>query len=299
MGEYRVTGINLRGMPLGEQDRLLTVLTRERGLLQLVATGARKHRSPIAGLSGLFVVNDLIVAEGKSIDRIKQAQMVSSFVGLGQNLAKLTAAQYLAELSLVQALNNHPQEELFLLLLEHLQRIENCGAAQGKTQGKSSNGPAEILASLVQGIFHLLAIAGFAPQVHQCCLTHNPLPQVNVHEPIPKALGKIAFSVSSGGTIHEMPPEMSLKMPLGNYRDGSRSYGAKSYQGGIYKVEHYLTSTELSALQSLPEPELPANVLAMPLGIWLVIEGLLRQYAQYHFGKAIQSATLIDSCFRL
>ncbi|MFN5856659.1 MAG: DNA repair protein RecO [Pseudanabaenaceae cyanobacterium] len=299
MGEYQVTGINLRGMPLGEQDRLLTVLTRERGLLQLVATGARKHRSPIAGLSGLFVVNDLIVAEGKSIDRIKQAQMVSSFVGLGQNLAKLTAAQYLAELSLVQALNNHPQEELFLLLLEHLQRIENCGMVQGKTTAKSSNGQAEILASLVQGVFHLLAIAGFAPQVHQCCLTHHPLPQVNVHEPIPKALGKIAFSVSSGGTIHEMPLDMPLKMPLGHHPDGSRSYGAKSYQGGIYKVEHYLTSTELSALQSLPEPELPANVLAMPLGTWLVIEGLLRQYAQYHFGKAIQSATLIDSCFRL
>ena len=68
MGEYQVTGINLRGMPLGEQDRLLTVLTRERGLLQLVATGARKHRSPIAGLSGLFVVNDLIVASGLSWD---------------------------------------------------------------------------------------------------------------------------------------------------------------------------------------------------------------------------------------
>ena len=96
-----------------------------------------------------------------------------------------------------------------------------------------------------------------------------------------------------------MPLDMPLKMPLGNHPDGSRSYGAKSYQGGIYKVEHYLTSAELSALQSLPEPELPANVLAMPLGTWLVIEGLLRQYAQYHFGKAIQSATLIDSCFRL
>ncbi len=287
MGEYQVTGINLRGMPLGEQDRLLTVLTRERGLLQLVATGARKHRSPIAGLSGLFVVNDLIVAEGKSIDRIKQAQMVSSFVGLGQNLAKLTAAQYLAELSLVQALNNHPQEELFLVLLEHLQRIEHCGIAQVKPASVQT----QILASLVQGVFHLLAIAGFAPQVHQCCLTHHPLPTIKPHEPIPKTLGKIGFSVSSGGTIHEMP--------LGHHSGGGSSFAVSSYQGGIYKVEHYLTSTELSALQCLPEPNLPANVLAMPLATWLVVERLLRQYAQYYFGKAIQSAALIDSCFRL
>lgn len=287
MGEYRVTGINLRGMPLGEQDRLLTVLTRERGLLQLVATGARKHRSPIAGLSGLFVVNDLIVGEGKSLDRIKQAQMVSSFVGLGQNLAKLTAAQYLAELSLVQALSNHPQEELFLLLLEHLQRIENCRPTNslGANPIAANSWQNQILASLVHGIFHLLAIAGFAPQVHQCCLSRNPLPEINGHNPLPKTLGKIAFSVSSGGTVHEMP--------VGDHLGRANSYC------GIYKVEHYLTSTELSALQSLPSPELPANVLAMPLTTWLVIERLLRQYAQYYLGKAIQSAALIDSCFRL
>ncbi|MFO0209302.1 MAG: DNA repair protein RecO, partial [Pseudanabaena sp.] len=95
--EYQAIGINLKGMPLGEHDRLLTILTKECGLIKAVATGARKHRSAMAGRSGLFVVNDLQISVGRSMDRIKNAEMLQSFVGLGKTLAKLTAAQYLSE----------------------------------------------------------------------------------------------------------------------------------------------------------------------------------------------------------
>ncbi|XGB43117.1 MAG: recombination protein O N-terminal domain-containing protein [Nodosilinea sp. LVE1205-7] len=34
---YQVTGINLKAMPLGESDRLLTILTPELGLVRAVA----------------------------------------------------------------------------------------------------------------------------------------------------------------------------------------------------------------------------------------------------------------------
>ena len=34
---YRVTGINLKGIPLGEADRIVTILTREQGLIRAVA----------------------------------------------------------------------------------------------------------------------------------------------------------------------------------------------------------------------------------------------------------------------
>ena len=78
--QYRVTGINLKGMPLGENDRLLTILTKEQGLLRVVAAGARKHRSAMAGRSGLFVVNDLQIEVGRNMDRIKNAEMLQSVV---------------------------------------------------------------------------------------------------------------------------------------------------------------------------------------------------------------------------
>ena len=140
--EYQTTGINLKGIPLGENDRLLTILTKEHGLVKAVAIGARKHRSAMAGRSGLFVINDLQISVGRSMDRIKHAEMVQSFVGLGKTLAKLTAAQYLSELALMQALSAQPQEELFLVLVEHLNRIQD-----------SYNH--NVLAHLAHGTYHL------------------------------------------------------------------------------------------------------------------------------------------------
>jgi DNA repair protein RecO (recombination protein O) len=110
---YKATGINLKSAPIGESDRVLTVLTREFGLIRAVAPGVRKHRSTIGGRSELFVVNELLIAKGRSLDKITQADTVQSHPGLSRNLGKLAAAQYLAELAIASALSDEPQEELF------------------------------------------------------------------------------------------------------------------------------------------------------------------------------------------
>ncbi|MEO1298042.1 MAG: DNA repair protein RecO, partial [Cyanobacteria bacterium J06636_16] len=123
---YKATGINLKGMPMGETDRLLTILTAEQGLIRVLAPGARKHKSRLAGRSSQFVVNNIFVVQGKRLDKLVQADTVRSFPGLSADLAKLTASQYLAELVLCQALSEQPQEELFTLLVEHLQRLEQA-----------------------------------------------------------------------------------------------------------------------------------------------------------------------------
>ncbi|MEO1623246.1 MAG: DNA repair protein RecO, partial [Cyanobacteria bacterium J06632_3] len=154
---YKATGINLKGMPMGESDRLVTVLTKEYGLVRAIAPGARKHKSRLSGRSGLFVVNDLFFSKGKSIDKLIQAETVRSFPGLSKDLAKLTASQYLAEIALSQALSDQPQEELYYLLLEHLSRLEAAAKPH-------------ILACLAQATFHLLALAGVAPEVFRDCL---------------------------------------------------------------------------------------------------------------------------------
>ncbi|MDG2614773.1 DNA repair protein RecO [Thermoleptolyngbya sichuanensis XZ-Cy5] len=161
-GTYKTVGINLKGMPMGESDRLLTVLTREHGLIRLVAPGSRKHESSLRGRSGLFVVNQLLIAKGRTLDKIIQAEGIEAFTGLSQDLRKLTAGQYLAELALCQALSNQPQDELFTQLSESLRRIEQL--------------PASVtLLCLVQATYQLLTLAGVAPQVHACCVTQQPI----------------------------------------------------------------------------------------------------------------------------
>ncbi|PZV14992.1 MAG: DNA repair protein RecO [Pseudanabaena sp.] len=277
--EYRATGINLKGMPLGENDRLLTILTKEHGLIRAVAAGARKHRSAMAGRSGLFVVNDLQIAVGRNMDRIKNAEVMQSFVGLGKTLAKLTAAQYLSEIALMQALSAQPQEELFLLLVEHLNRIQD---AENKN----------VLAHLNHGIYHLLAIAGFAPQVHSCCVTQIP---VIAKREIPK--WKAGFSIVGGGVI-DLENDMLRDGNPNEDRLQSEAISNETMNDVIHnRISHYLTAPELLAMQELAQIDLADNILETHTTDWLTVERLLRAYAQYHFDRPIQSSALIDNCF--
>jgi DNA repair protein RecO (recombination protein O) len=160
---YKTTGINLKVAPMGEADRLVTLLTLEHGLIRAIAPGARKHHSKLGGRSGLFVINELVIAPGKSLDKIVQAETQRSFPGLSQTLAKLTASQYLAELTLCEAQSEQPQASFFYLLVEHLERLEQAST------------DAMVLACLAHATFHILAIAGVAPEVYQCCVTRADL----------------------------------------------------------------------------------------------------------------------------
>ncbi len=271
--EYQATGINLKGMPLGENDRLLTILTKEHGLIRAVAAGARKHRSAMAGRSGLFVVNNLQISVGRNMDRIKSAEVLQSFIGLGKTLAKLTAAQYLSELALMQALSSQPQEDLFLVLIEHLTRIQAVDNHH-------------VLAYLNHGIYHLLAIAGFAPQVHSCCVNQSP---VMANFEIPQ--WKAGFSIVGGGVIdldNDGNPHADRNV------DRITAIGSEASHS---RISHYLTAPELLAMQELAQTNLADHILVTPATDWLAIERLLRAYAQYHFDRPIQSSTLIDNCF--
>jgi DNA repair protein RecO (recombination protein O) len=292
-GTYKAIGINLKSTPLGESDRLLTVLTEEFGLIRVVAPGARKHRSSLGGRSSLFVVNQLLIAKGKSLDKIVQAETLESYPGLSQDLGKLTASQYLAELTLCQALSDQPQTELFCLLQEHLSHLEALPAAAA-------------LACLTHATFHLLALAGLAPQVQTCCVTQEPVAP-DFSDPD----WRIGFSVVAGGTVNYSELERfsadsaPKQKPIASSSPGSYAASTRSSAASTSQLCAQLTATELHLLQRLVQPDLiqllskTDEPLLYPCDrqIWLPIERILRHYAQYHFDRPIRSATLIDTCF--
>jgi DNA repair protein RecO (recombination protein O) len=184
-GTYKAIGINLKSMPMGESDRLLTILTREHGLIRAIAPGARKPKSSLRGRSNLFVINELLLVRGRSLDKMIQAESVESFAAIGSDLGKLTAGQYLAELVLCQALADHPQPELFALLWEHLTRIDQRAGSL-------------TLLSLVQATYHLLAYGGLTPQVFRCCVTQGAVtPEMSNPD------WMAYFDASSGGIISQ------------------------------------------------------------------------------------------------
>jgi DNA repair protein RecO (recombination protein O) len=271
---YRLTGINLKTSPLGEADRLVTILSKEEGLIRAVARGARKHTSRLRGRMEPFMVNDLLISRGRrasqvdphhSLQWISQAETVQSFAKLGRSLARLTAAQYLGEVTLQQALAGHPQEDLFLLLLEHLERLEAAASDR------------EILPLLTHGLYHLLALGGIAPQVHACHYCQHPLT-----DNLPPEIG---FSPAAGSVICD--PCITIRRP---------------------QPLSLLSPQVLRVLQLLPDPHLPtadnpcmqlttngtASPLSTPPG-WLGAEFLLRRVIEYNSDRPVRSASLVDT----
>lgn len=291
---YKATGINLKSMPMGESDRVLTILTREFGLIRAVAPGVRKPRSHLGGRTELFVVNELLIAKGRSLDKITQAETLQSYSGLSRNLGKLASSQYLAELVLAQALSEQPQEELFSLLNEHLSRLERLPNIRDSTT---------IVAHLAHGIFHLLALAGIAPQVQICGATKRPLTP-NFTDPG----WQVGFSISDGGTVSlselaplELEPEgIGRELSQQSLRvipvpDRLRVRYLQIAKGRSRLQTTKINAIELAILQQLAAPELPLSGYYSDPAHWVAVERLLRQYAQYHLDCLIRSAALLDT----
>jgi DNA repair protein RecO (recombination protein O) len=289
-GTYKATGINLKTTPSGESDRLLTILTEEFGLIRAIAPGARKHKSSLGGRSGLFVVNQLLIVQGRSLDKVIQAESLESYPGLSQSLSKLTASQYLAELAISQALSDQPQAELLCLMREHLSRVEKSPAT---------------LACLAHASFHLLALAGITPQVQECCVTRQVITP-DLGDPS----WRIGFSVISGGIVQLAELEHSSYSSRPQKKSGTTfsTIPKVSSRSSAQQQSEWVTqlnALELWLLQRLAQPNLIQELLQIDEAIlqpvyhqaWLSIERVLRHYAQYHLDRPIRSAALIDACF--
>lgn len=95
---YRSESIILRRSDFGEADRLLTLFSREHGKLRALAKGARKPQTRKSGHVELFMRTNFLIAKGKNIDIITQAELVEAYAPLREDLVRTTYASYIVEL---------------------------------------------------------------------------------------------------------------------------------------------------------------------------------------------------------
>lgn len=119
----RVEAVVLRHMDWGEADRLLTLFSREAGKLRAVAKGVRKVRSRKAGHLEPFTRVKLMLARGRDLWIVTQAEAIDAYQPLHDNLEKIGHASYV-----IEVLDRFTYEEgaslpLYLLLVDALERI--------------------------------------------------------------------------------------------------------------------------------------------------------------------------------
>src|SRR4030095_7330653 len=76
---YRDRAVVLRQHKLGEADRIVTLLTRDHGLVRAVAKGARRTRSKFAARLEPFAHIDGQLYPGRNLDIVTQVQAIDAF----------------------------------------------------------------------------------------------------------------------------------------------------------------------------------------------------------------------------
>lgn len=84
---------------LGEADLILTLLEADGTQGRAVAKGARKPGGRLCARVQLFSELDLLLALGKSLDVVAEAQLLEPHVGLRGDLARLSAASVVSEVA--------------------------------------------------------------------------------------------------------------------------------------------------------------------------------------------------------
>ena len=77
---FRTPALILKRRNFGESDRQVTLLTPHFGKFDAIAKGARKPASKKTGHVELFMKTDVLIAKGRSLDLITQAEMIEPYL---------------------------------------------------------------------------------------------------------------------------------------------------------------------------------------------------------------------------
>ena len=150
---YRAEAIVLRRSNFGEADRLLTLFSRDKGKIRAIAKGARKPQSRKTGHVELFMRSRFLIAVGRELDIVTQAEVVDPYGGLREDLIRVTYAAYFVELLDRFTVEEDRNPALYDLLAATLERLS--AGEEPRLVVRHSE-------------LRLLALSGYRPQFFSC-----------------------------------------------------------------------------------------------------------------------------------
>ena len=149
----KVEALVLRHADWGEADRMLVIFSPQQGKTRVVAKGARRLRSRKAGHLEPFTRVSLLLARGRDLWIVTQAETIEAYLPLRENLVLTSQASYVVELLDRFTYDEGPNASLYRVVVETMQRL--------------SSGEDPFLVLRYYDI-HLLDQLGFRPQLFHC-----------------------------------------------------------------------------------------------------------------------------------
>lgn len=118
-----VTGIILKQMPVGEYDRRICLLTRERGKISAFVKGCRKSGSRLSSAANPFSFGVFKLYEGKNSYTVAEADIKNYFEELRKDYISAYYGMYFAEIADYYTRENNDEREMMKLLYQSLRAL--------------------------------------------------------------------------------------------------------------------------------------------------------------------------------
>ncbi len=124
MQEYiYVTGMILKQSPIGEYDRHISILTKERGKITAFARGARKPGNKLAAATNPFSFGRFKIYEGRSSYTVSEAEILTFFEELRMDYIGACYGMYFAEVADYYSRENNDEREMLKLLYQSMRAL--------------------------------------------------------------------------------------------------------------------------------------------------------------------------------
>lgn len=118
-----VTGMIIKAVPIGEYDRRLVLLTRERGKITAFARGARKPNSRFVAATNLFCFGTFKMYAGRDAYTLAEAEISNYFEDLRMDFEGAYYGMYFLEIADYYTRENNDEREMLKLLYQSLRAI--------------------------------------------------------------------------------------------------------------------------------------------------------------------------------
>lgn len=125
MKTCKTEGIVIRRRNFGEADKILTILTKKFGKLQVKAPGVRRITSRRSPHVELLNHTFFSLYYGKSLPVVTEAEAISTFPEIKENLGKVSTAYHICELIDNFCPENQENSEVFILLRDTFSKLTN------------------------------------------------------------------------------------------------------------------------------------------------------------------------------